>query len=97
MASAYFKKPRVNISAMSLSRCATTVGHFELPYPSNTGLIVQARLWGYLPTWKGKQKSGFLAGWTNKQYKPMMLPFFCVDKWINIGYAMVCQNRMVYD
>ena len=66
MASAYFKKPRVNISAMSLSRCATTVGHFELPYPSNTGLVVQARLWGYLPTWKGNQKIG-VSCWLNQQ------------------------------
>ena len=31
MASAYFKKPRVNISAMSRSRCATTVGRVALP------------------------------------------------------------------
>ena len=66
MASAYFKKPRVNISAMSLSRCATMVGHFELPYPSNTGLVVQARLWGtYLPGRETK-KSGFLAGWNQQ-------------------------------
>jgi hypothetical protein len=33
----------------------------------------------YLPGRETK-KSGFLAGWTNKQYKPMMLLFFCVDK-----------------